>query len=820
MKRFFFSLIALAAAAASCTQSAVLDSPDLQGTEISFSPYTGRTPLTKAQSIEDPTGLAEDGGFNVYAFLNKTAEDGSIASTSTTPYMKDVNVYLPENADPETGWTYDDIVYWPDEESPSSLSFAAYSANAADYISWVEEGKEFIYNVPAKVGSQVDLLATDFQSNLKSTAQGGTVKLDFKHLLSRVGFKLVSTTDDGNVDVVIKSIKLVGDFPESGTVDLESAAEIVPIEGTEQVSYELMDFDDDIAEDGSFIIKNTTEPTEIYATHVIPEEVRKGTTYTELDSDVIEQNKSSRHMMIVPHKVNDDTKNRKDRILVTYQITDAIQRTAEVPLPSYFEFVASRAYEFYLTVSTKSISFTVEDYDWNDNTEIDKPVTPAESALKIVSATENIVNGKADGTANITAQIKNAEFKTLSLEYFSPEEGVWEPEGTELPYVAGQTDYVFEQVDVIPNQAYTFRVAAITKDDEEVWSSAFTLYTFPAVETRSASSVTGTTAVLNGLFPSSNGTLDLRRLGFIYSIDPEMAASPTTIDLDDLLSDRAENQNHPFAANVEKLNPNVSYYFQAFAANIKGTVMGDILSFTTPIITPIVHTQDPSNISLTSVKLNGRLEGNGGDTETIVGFVFSNKSDLSSPIEVDDISAKYFNTLPPFNFELELKNLQKNTQYYFQAYAQNGATDPYSSLNEGDIIAFTTKPEAVTKIITYGDDEVVLQAPDSNEGDAEEVMGFYMSSTLEKDTNGKLSGTYYSVMLKDKHNNVNINEDSTITISGLAPGTHYIQAYVKNISAETLGKILSFTTTTNGDKPIPDWGDGNGGNGGNGEIID
>ena len=75
MKRFFFSLIALAAVAASCTQSALVETPDLFGTEVSFSPYTGRTPVTKATQIADADALNADGGFNILCYLNKGGED-------------------------------------------------------------------------------------------------------------------------------------------------------------------------------------------------------------------------------------------------------------------------------------------------------------------------------------------------------------------------------------------------------------------------------------------------------------------------------------------------------------------------------------------------------------------------------------------------------------------------------------------------------------------------------------------------------------------------------------------------------------------------
>ena len=179
MKRFFFSLIALTAAVVGCTQSALLESPEIFNQEVSFSPYTGRTPVTKASSIAQPddqgklpTGavtLAASGGFYVYSYLNQESASKSI-------YINNEHVTNPDG----NGWVYDHLVYWP-SASTSSLDFVAYSANAwgADYapdtantnpkndnIAWVtdKEGEEFIFTVPDAMESQIDLLATSYQS--------------------------------------------------------------------------------------------------------------------------------------------------------------------------------------------------------------------------------------------------------------------------------------------------------------------------------------------------------------------------------------------------------------------------------------------------------------------------------------------------------------------------------------------------------------------------------------------------------------------------------------------------------------------------------
>ena len=823
MKRFFFSLIALSAAAIGCTQSAVLDSPDLQGTEVSFSPYTGRTPLTKAQSIEDPSGLNANGGFNVISFLNKQNNDGS---TSSTLFMPNVNVYMERNT-----WTYKDIVYWPDESSNFTLSFAAYSDNAEPYITPPDPNVlTKTFTVPDRVGQQVDLLATNYQSGLKRTDNGGTVTLDFKHLLSRVGFKLVSTTIDEDVDVVIKSVKLTGKFPVSGTVDLgtEENIKIVAENNDTEVSYELMDFTGDASIDGSFITTASTTPVAIYANCVTPVEVKKGTEYTPLVEATVTANAASRHMMIMPHKVKEGDKDCADKIVVTYVITDAKQRTAEIPLPENFEFVASRAYEFYLTVSTKSISFTVKEYDWNEEPEVEKPITPAESAIKITGAVENV----AAGTATITAEVKTAEYKTISLETLSVS-GIWEPiPNTELSYEENKVEYVFNNVAVIPNQAYSFRIAAITQDDEEVWSSVYTFNTQPAVLTLGVDEddIEPYKATLNGSFPESNGSLDLSNIGFYYSkssdtgADGSLSGQPGSAFL---TSPSAINAGDSFYAEVKELEPNTEYHYQAYAKNVKGLeVYGNLSSFKTRMATPEVKTMPVTNIDKRSATINGKLTNNGGDLDTKLGFACSmDENNLGSISWIINSNDGNKAKVPSgHEFDYTLRDLQPNTKYYFQAYAENRANeDGYDNNDEGGIENFITRPEALTKIVKYGATTVDLEAPDNKLGQKERddvSMGFYVSNTKPTEVGANLSSLpeseYTDYNAKNSSETVTVNDDGTIKITILSEPssedtmpTFYIQAYVENETGSAFGEILSFTVTES-DQPIPDWENGNG----------
>ena len=827
MKRFFFSLIALSAAAIGCTQSAVLDSPDLQGKEISFSPYTGRTPLTKAQSIEGPGGaadkygLAEDGGFNVYSFLHKP--DGS-----TSVFMDDVNVYMQNGA-----WTYDEIMYWPDSKSDYKLSFAAYSENASDYVVWDEEGLGFTYTVPTEVNNQVDLLVADYQAP-KASDNGGKVTLYFNHLLSRIGFKLVTTTDDESIDVVIKSVQLQGKFPVAGKVDLLSEEPAIEsIDNTNAVlatSYELMDFTGDKELDGAFIVRNTKDALPIYATHVIPSEVKKDSEFQSLAEDVKTANEQSRFMMVIPHEVTDNT---ADRIVVSYQLTDAIQRQATIPLTNMgLTFEPCKAYEFYLSISTKSIGFHVEEHFWGENVETTNPLTPAETAIKITSAEETVKGSYA----TIKAHVKSEQYESIVIQSFS-DDGKWRDVTNSAEYVIGQTDYTFENIAIEPNRTYSFRIAAkllieetpdgegdVTEgeDDEDedeeeqremIYSATYIFNTAPAVVTSvdadgkskaiittDAGVLTGVSVTLVGEFPSINGDLELESLGFRCSLDDTTTSEGF---LNGVLDDWGDGSVDPsgikpgdtFEYDDYLFAPNTTYYYQSFAKNVKvkEITYGNVTSFTTPVITPIVTTGDYNKETVTenTVEVTAKLDSNGGDNEnTRVGFHLSTDPNFTADnTKSFDYSATTIGS--ETTFTVKASGLIPNTVYHYRAFANNTAKNPYSASVTGETAELVTKAVATTTVLDYTSTTVTLDMPDAGVGNATTEQGFLISTLVD------------GLTITTTHKVVNDN----CTVSGLDADTNYaVQAYVTNEVGTAYGKVLYVTTKT-GDDSISDWED-------------
>ena len=426
MKKALFIIVALASVAIGCTKSEVVKAPG-RGREIKFDTYVGKTPMTKAESADlayVQRELAAGGGFQVYAFLHNYIEpttqtpaegeeifDGSdtyVDPTSvgvSTAYMDKVVTWVgPVEADPENGieaangyWDYDGVVYWPDHTTSRKLAFAAYALNAKgtmefDVDETTKTGKsytKFTYTVPSAVADQKDLLVAPFLPNqgLSENQDAKPVSINFKHLLSRVGFQVVANQTTDDVQIKIQEIKLVGNFPTTGKVDLKGTGVITPnTADTDPFQTEYTFFPGD----EYFITTSNEVPTDIFANKIYVDDP-EGTAGEDGTLPKVEENNSyasNRYMMIMPsqqakHMVyNDDGTPALDAdgnvtyvdgqtlpgayIEVNYQLTDADPQKARVSLDNW-TFAPGKSYVFVFKVSTYSIQFDVTVDNWNEH---------------------------------------------------------------------------------------------------------------------------------------------------------------------------------------------------------------------------------------------------------------------------------------------------------------------------------------------------------------------------------------------------------------------------------------------------------------------
>ena len=142
----------------------------------------------------------------------------------------------------------------------------------------------------------------------------------------------------------------------------------------------------------------------------------------------------------------------------------------------------------------------------------------------------------------------------------------------------------------------------------------------PVVTTSVASSVAETAAVLGGS-AADDGGADIVERGLIYGKDPELMSGTTLV--------RCGSGLGEYSATVNALEPNVTYYFKAYATNSAGTSYGLTLSFTTLKALPQPsYEMSINDITENSVKVSFEIASAGGCDVTGAG-VYLVAEDLS-----------------------------------------------------------------------------------------------------------------------------------------------------------------------------------------------
>ena len=389
MKRFFFATIALAAVVVGCTKSGLIESPQTYEDPISFEPYTGKLPVTKATEAKSDTTLKRS-GFRVIGFTE--TQNGAITTTGTPFLDKIVNWGAPTEGASEK-WHYTGAAYWPDGDN---LSFMAYGLNVNEETGkgspaitdrFVMNGNDyssFTYTVPNDVALQKDLVISPVLKGMNNDGDGDkTVRFQMKHVLSRIGFSILTTGTEG-VEVIIKNIKLHGSFATQGTVDLDAMTtdetpvpatpSIVPSSTKETKFYSLFDSDYDKTKTSGnykgFITSSVKDQTTVIYSNTT---FAAGSDY-DLDGKTADAAavSDSRYMMIMPGNVGSNAK-----IEVTYQLSGGEDMVADVSIAN-FNFAGGTAYEFVFTVSTVAVGFNVQVKDWSDT---ENPVQTEELPL-------------------------------------------------------------------------------------------------------------------------------------------------------------------------------------------------------------------------------------------------------------------------------------------------------------------------------------------------------------------------------------------------------------------------------------------------------
>ncbi len=299
---------------------------------------------------------------------------------------------------------------------------------------------------------------------------------------------------------------------------------------------------------------------------------------------------------------------------------------------------------------------------------------------------------------------------------------------------------------------------------------SFSLIAPPTVSTLNASSITSSSAKLNGELINLGGDSSCQvwfeygeTTSYGYSTGKQTKYSATT-----------------FSATITGLEPDTTYHFRVVAKNSRKISYGVDKTFHTPPALPQVTTQAASNIGYSFATLNGYLSKVGA-ASCQVWFVY----DVVSHTNWEDYaySTPHLTKTSPSSFSYELMDLEIGITYHFRAVASNAA-----GTVAGDDVTFTTQV-ILPSIITLDASNItsntaILKANLTDLGGANSCQVWFEY--------GETTSYGYSTEIQ----NVSESGEISVEISGLTPGTTYhFRAVAENSKGRTYGYDRTFETT-------------------------
>jgi hypothetical protein len=367
----------------------------------------------------------------------------------------------------------------------------------------------------------------------------------------------------------------------------------------------------------------------------------------------------------------------------------------------------------------------------------------------------------------------------------------------------------------------TYYVCAIAQNAAGTAAGAPLMFTTtalpPTVTTSSVSSVTLNGATLNGSAnPNGGDSTGWFRYGTTMPTScndtfgtrvPASSGSPLG----------AGSTAVPFTQAITGLVGGTTYYVCAIASNAAGTAFGAVVSFRIDTPSPTVATVAASDLTATTVTLNGTANPNGSDATGWFRF------DTTMPTSCNDS----FGTRTPATggtdvgagstaapYTAALTGLEPNQTYYYCAIGSNIGGAAF-----GTVMMFTTQTAAPTvQTLAAGTDPAsghkTLVGAANPHGLA--GSGWFQYDTTDPGTCTSTFGTRVpstDITLGAGHADVSL----TTTLGDLPAGTYYYCAAASNSVGTSYGTVMSFVILSTGsDGGTADGGGTDGGAGGAG----
>ncbi|WP_280744583.1 MULTISPECIES: fimbrillin family protein [unclassified Parabacteroides] len=218
MRKFLFMAATAALMLSSCSEDKEVGKSEENGGEIAFRSFIDKGSDTRATVTTESNIL----GFTVTGWWDKTDDGSAVITSPETNAGYLFNAFDITRREAGIGnWEYSPSLYWPKK---GLVHFFAYSPASSIYVTqnkglyeYAGQALEYTMPEPGREVSQEDFL-------LARTApmNGGTVQLNFAHVLSRATFSAKKTNP--GITYLIKSVELMN-INKKGTIDLKDIPE-------------------------------------------------------------------------------------------------------------------------------------------------------------------------------------------------------------------------------------------------------------------------------------------------------------------------------------------------------------------------------------------------------------------------------------------------------------------------------------------------------------------------------------------------------------------------------------------------------------------
>lgn len=270
---------------------------------------------------------------------------------------------------------------------------------------------------------------------------------------------------------------------------------------------------------------------------------------------------------------------------------------------------------------------------------------------------------------------------------------------------------------------------------------------------------------------TDQGGAEVKSRGFVYGISDE--------NLDTIFCGGGIGV---YSAELNNLQPNTTYVYEAFAKNVGGTGTSGKVTFTTrELEIPTVKTANVENVEITTASCKGNVTNDGGAEVTERGVCWS--TNHNPTMSENHVSAGG----GLGEYTCNLTNLSVNTKYYVRAYAKNSKGTAY-----GEEKFFTTLDYGLPEVITINVTDIT-QTSVKVKGEVTNDGG---TMVIER-------GVCWSSNHNPTINNHKVTAGEgmgsfTASIAGLNAHTnYYVRAYATNNKGTVYGDEVSFATLAN-----------------------